>query len=134
MKKIKLKKEKKVKEKKKKTSIWRIILGLILIGGIFVVSIILAFTLYIVVISPDFEKEALSKYLSGIVDCTVTTNGYSKQFMAELKNLADQVYPLVTNKYKPDYSKNNKFADENQENNFSNSMNSTLAKMKDSMK
>ncbi len=85
-------------------------------------------------ITIPFDEEALSKYLSGIVDCTVTTNGYSKQFMAELKNLADQVYPLVTNKYKPDYSKNNKFADENQENNFSNSMNSTLAKMKGNIK
>ena len=41
MKKMKIK-----KEKKKKTNIWRILLGLILIGGIFVVSIILAFTLY----------------------------------------------------------------------------------------
>ncbi len=59
MKKIKIKKEKKVKEKKNKTSIGRIILGLILIGGIFVVSIILAFALYIVIISPDFKKEEL---------------------------------------------------------------------------
>ncbi len=86
------------------------------------------------VITIPFDEDALSKYLSGIVDCIVTTNGYSKQFMSELKTLADDVYPLVTNKYRQDYSKNNKFANENQENNFSNSMNSTLAKMKGNMK
>ena len=85
-------------------------------------------------ITISFDEEALAKYLSGIVDCIVTTNGYSKQFMVELRRLADQVYPLVANKYKPDYSKNNKFEDQEVENNFSNSMNSTLAKMKGNIK
>ncbi len=50
---------KKNKEKKKKGSIWKFLLGIILIGGIGIVSIILAFALYIVIISPDFEKEEL---------------------------------------------------------------------------
>lgn len=36
--------------------------------------------------------------------------GYSKQFLLELKKLGDHVYPLVTNKFKPDYTKRNKFA------------------------
>ena len=85
-------------------------------------------------ITISFDEEALSKYLSGIVDCIVTTNGYSKQFMVELRRLADKVYPLVANKYKPDYSKNNKFESQEIENNFSNSMNSTLAKMKGNIK
>ncbi len=85
-------------------------------------------------ITIPFDEEALAKYLSGIVDCIVTTNGYSKQFMVELRRLADKVYPLVANKYKPDYSKNNKFENQEIENNFSNSMNSTLAKMKGNIK
>ena len=53
-------KELKVKEKKKKKiNIFRLLLGIILVGAIFVVSIILAFALYIVIISPNFEKEEL---------------------------------------------------------------------------
>ena len=64
-------------------------------------------------ITISFDGDVLAKYLSGMVDCMVTTNGYSKQFMSELKKLADMVYPLINNKYKPDYTKNNKFANRN---------------------
>lgn len=62
------------------------------------------------VIAIPFDEDVLSKYLSGMVDCFVSTNGYSKQFLSELKKLGDNVYPLVTNKFKPDYTKRNKFA------------------------
>ncbi len=61
------------------------------------------------VITVPFDEDALSKYLSGMVDCIVSTSGYSRQFLVELKKLSDNVYPLVTNRFKPDYSKNNKF-------------------------
>ncbi len=86
-------------------------------------------------VSISFNEEALSRYLSGIVDCIVTTNGYPKQFMAELKKLADMVYPLINSKIRTDYTKNNKFAEKNQydaqmEDNFTRDMNSTLDKMK----
>lgn len=89
-------------------------------------------------ISISFDGEVLSKYLSGMVDCIVTTNGYPKQFISELKKLADMVYPLINNKYKPDYTKNNKFAkraDEPEEKiGFSSSINSTLDRMKKQFK
>ncbi len=86
-------------------------------------------------ITISFDGEVLAKYLSGMVDCIVTTNGYSKPFMAELKKLVDMVYPLINNRFKPDYTKNNKFANRNneqeeQQNNFSNTINNTLDRMK----
>ncbi len=59
-------------------------------------------------ITIPFDEETLSKYLCGMVDCYVSTSGYSKQFLSELKKLGDVVYPLVSNKYKPDYSKSKK--------------------------
>ena len=89
-------------------------------------------------IAISFDGDVLSKYLSGMVDCIVTTNGYPKQFIAELKKLADMVYPLINNKYKPDYTKNNKFANRNEEqeekSSFSNNINSTLDRMKKQFK
>lgn len=60
-------------------------------------------------ITIPFDEDTMSKYLSGMVDCFVSTSGYSKGFLGELKKLGDHVYPLVTNKFKPDYSKRNKF-------------------------
>lgn len=70
-----------------------------------------------------FEEEIYSKYLEGIVDCKVNISGYSKNFNMKLKELANMVYPLYENKYKPmdSYSSNNK---------FSASMNNTLEQMK----
>lgn len=84
-------------------------------------------------IAISFDEDVLSKYLSGMVDCIVTTNGYSKQFMSDLKKLADMVYPLINSKGRIDYTKKNKFENNNEEElqrNFSNSINSTLDKMK----
>lgn len=65
------------------------------------------------VITIPFDEDTLSKYLSGMVDCFVSTSGYSKQFLGELKKLSDYVYPLITNKFKPEYTKRNKFAKKN---------------------
>ncbi len=59
-----------------------------------------------------FDEDTLSKYLSGMVDCFVSTSGYSKQFLSELKKLGDNVYPLVTNKFKPEFTKKDKNKDE----------------------
>ena len=87
-------------------------------------------------ITISFDGDVLSRYLSGMVDCIVSINGYSKQFISELKKLADMVYPLINNKFKVDYTKNNKFANNNleQQDSFSSSMNSTLDKMKKQFK
>ena len=86
-------------------------------------------------ITISFDEEVLSRYLSGLVDCEININGYSKQFLTELKTLADAVYPLVNSRFKTDYTKNNKFSNtEEYENNFSSSMNDTLDKMKSRFK
>lgn len=79
--------------------------------------------------SIPFEEQAYSKYLEGLVNCKITLNGYSKNFMAVLSKLADMVYPLIN-------GSNNKGNTANYNNNyhnpnyFSNSMNNTLDKMK----
>ncbi len=94
------------------------------------------------VIAIPFDEDTLSKYLSGMVDCFVSTSGYSKQFLSELKKLGDHVYPLVTNKFKPEFTKRNGNAEENIEESvdeeekpsFSNTMSNTLNKMKQRMK
>ena len=71
-----------------------------------------------------FEEDVYAKYLEGVMDCEVSINGYSKNFNMKLKELANMVYPLVGNKYKPmgDYSSGNY--------KFSSNMNNTLEQMR----
>ena len=73
--------------------------------------------------SVPFDEDACSRYLEGVMDCEISINGYSKFFNAKLKEVANMVYPLIGNKYKPmgDYSSNNK---------FSPNINSTLEQMR----
>lgn len=92
-------------------------------------------------IAIPFDEDTLSKYLSGMVDCFVSTSGYSKQFLSELKKLGDHVYPLVTNKFKPEFTKKNtteeeteESIDEEEKSSFSNTMSNTLNKMKQRLK
>ena len=70
-----------------------------------------------------FEEDAYARYLEGVMDCEISINGYSKIFNSKLKELANMVYPLLGNKYKPmgDYSSGYK---------FSANMNNTLEQMK----
>lgn len=70
-----------------------------------------------------FEEEVCSRYLEGVMDCEISINGYSKNFNMKLKELANMVYPLLGNKYKPvgDYSGSYKFSAD---------MNSTLEQMR----
>ena len=70
-----------------------------------------------------FEEETYARYLEGVMDCEININGYSKIFNSKLKELANMVYPLLGNKYKPigEYSSNYRFSDE---------MNNTLEQMK----
>ena len=81
-----------------------------------------------------YDSEVASRYLEGLVDCEISLNGYPKMFLDKLKVLADMVYPLIADKYNsgPDYTKNNKFANNNTNtyNGFSSSMNDTLSNMK----
>lgn len=75
--------------------------------------------------SIPFEEMAYSKYLEGMLNCKVSLNGYSKNFMSKLRMLGDMVYPLTS---RQTYSSNEK--QNYKQNSFSNSMNSTLNKMK----
>ena len=76
-------------------------------------------------ISIPFDANAYARYLGGIVDCEVSLNGYSKQFLSKLKLLGDMVYPLTS---KQSYS--SKTGTDYNPNAFSNSMNDTLSKMR----
>lgn len=73
-----------------------------------------------------FEEQTYAKYLDGIINCKITLNGYSKNFMATLNTLADMVYPLIAN----NTTKNNSYNGYKPNNSFSPSMNNTLNKMK----
>ena len=73
-----------------------------------------------------FEEQTYAKYLDGIINCKITLNGYSKNFMTALNTLADMVYPLIAN----NTTKNNSYNGYKPNNSFSPSMNNTLNKMK----
>ena len=80
-----------------------------------------------------FETQVYAKYLEGLINCNISLNGYSKEFIASLRKLANMVYPLIANtqtynKSKYNNPKYNKYANNNTT--FSNNMNSTLDKMK----
>lgn len=62
--------------------------------------------------SIPFDIQAYSRYLEGLVNCEISLNKYSKEFIASLKNLASVVYPLINNKYSPlnNYGGNNTFS------------------------
>ncbi|MCI9177176.1 MAG: hypothetical protein HFJ28_00980 [Clostridia bacterium] len=77
--------------------------------------------------SIPFEEQTYSKYLEGLINCKITLNGYSKNFMAILNHLGDTVYPLINNNPK---MKNVNYNNYSANNNFSNDMNNTLNKMK----
>lgn len=70
-----------------------------------------------------FEEQTYSKYLEALVNCSVSLNGYSKNFMASLKELAGGVYPLLG---KP----SNQPKDGKYKSGFSSNMNNTLNQMK----
>ena len=60
--------------------------------------------------SIPFDIDVYSKYLEGIVECEISINKYSKEFISYLKNLANVVYPLMNNKTNTSYSGNNAFS------------------------
>ena len=67
LKKINLKKEKKDNKKKNNTNVKNTILSILLIGGIVIISIALVFALYIIISSPDFDKEKLYSKESSVL-------------------------------------------------------------------
>ena len=87
-----------------------------------------------------FDIQTYSKYLEGLINCNISINGYSKEFINSLGKLTNMVYPLVNNTNNGSFKQNkdnnpkynnqkyNKYAVNN--NAFSNNMNNTLDKMK----
>lgn len=70
-----------------------------------------------------FETQNYIKYLDSMINCSISINGYTKQFIMALKQLAGIVYPLINRQtYSP---RGNQYKD-----NFSSNMNNTLNKMK----
>ena len=76
---------------------------------------------YIVI---PFDEITYTKYLENVMECVITTNGYSREFNSKMKELSNMVYPLIGNKYKSANIGNS------YNNTFSNNMNSTLEQMK----
>ena len=77
--------------------------------------------------SIPFEEQTYSRYLEGLVNCEITTKGYSKTVLMYLDKLANMVYPLLSNNDK-NVGRLNSYSS----NSFSNNMNNTLNKMKNS--
>ena len=75
-----------------------------------------------------FEIATYSKYLEGLVNCKISLNGYSKEFMQALRTLENMVYPLM----EPTSSSNRGARSSNsyERTRFSNEMNDTLNQMK----
>ena len=71
-----------------------------------------------------FETQNYANYLNAIAMCSISLNGYTKQMISSLKELASIVYPLVN---KQTYSPMNK---KKHKDPFSNQVNDTLNKMK----
>ena len=69
-----------------------------------------------------FDEQTYSKYLEGIVNCKISLNGYSKEFLLSLKNLASMVYPLVNSRSTYDNSRRGR--------NNQGNMNDTLKRMR----
>ncbi len=57
-----------------------------------------------------FEEQNYDKYLDSLVNCSISLNGYTKQLMTSLKELANMVYPLV-NKNSRDRMRMEPFSD-----------------------
>ena len=73
-----------------------------------------------------FDEDVYAKYLENIVECSINTNGYPKEFKQKLNDLSEIIYPLLpNNKNKKKYNNIN-----SNNNSFSPGMNSTLNNMR----
>lgn len=75
-----------------------------------------------------FEIATYSKYLEGLVNCKISLNGYSKEFMQALRTLENMVYPLM--EPTPASNRGAKSNNNYERTRFSNEMNDTLNQMK----
>ena len=82
-------------------------------------------------ITVPFSEEVYGVYLENIINCEVSTKRYPKNMVQIFHGLSNMVYPMVSSgksNYVPPTVQRN--ANENQNNVFSSSMNSTLDRMK----
>ena len=86
--KIKKKKETKTKDPNKKTNVKSIVLSGLLICGIAVISIVLVFAIYIIITSPDFDRDKLYSKESTVL--------YYKDGTTEFARLGAEDRVLVT--------------------------------------
>ncbi len=79
-----------------------------------------------------FDSQAYSKYLEGLVNCEISTEGYSKEILMELRKLANMVYPLIANGTRHERTNRNQKTQYGQydKGGFSPQMNNTLNRMK----
>ena len=77
-----------------------------------------------------FEIENYATYIENLVACNISLNGYSKEFMKSLKDLADGVYPLLNGNNTGAMPKGQKYNNYSNNNKFSNDMSNTLEQMK----
>ena len=75
-----------------------------------------------------FEIATYSKYLEGLVNCKISLNGYSKEFMQALRTLENMVYPLM--EPTPASNRGAKSNNNYERTRFSNEMIDTLNQMK----
>ena len=74
-----------------------------------------------------FDENVYSKYLEAMLNCVISINGYSKNFMNSLKILGNMVYPLLSKQtYNPQQPPANTFNNSK----FSSQTNDTLNQMK----
>lgn len=73
-----------------------------------------------------FDEDVYIKYLEGLMDCKITTNGYPKEFKQYLVRLSENVYPLLPGQN----SKKGKKNSNDYSNSFSQGMNNTLENMR----
>ena len=84
-----------------------------------------------VAVQMPFDEDAYVKYLEGLAECEIKTNGYPKEIKARLKTLADSIYPLLPNdSYKKNKKKSKKVQSNQYSNSFSSGMNDTLNNMR----
>lgn len=81
-------------------------------------------------IEVPFDGDVYSKYLSGIVDCNISLNNYSKEFKSIIKKLAERVYQLAPRQSNGGSKNRHNSSGPSYANNFSASMNNTLNTMK----
>ena len=77
-----------------------------------------------------FNEEVYAKYLSGIVDCEISSNSYPKEFKSVLRTLAEKVYELAPRQMVANNKKGKAKTEPSYANRFSSSMNNTLNNMK----